>query len=52
MSEMENQVPHSPFTDGEVTLLRGEVNYKVTPTVLMASILGPTSAGSEFHAAP
>ena len=34
MSEMENQVQYPPFTDGKLKLLRGEVIYIVTQTVI------------------
>lgn len=41
MSEMENPVQHSSFTDGELMLLKGKVTYTVIQTVLMAMILAP-----------
>lgn len=34
MSEMENQVQYPPFTDGKLKLLRGELIYIVTQTVI------------------
>ena len=34
MSETENQIQHPPFTNGNLKLLRGEVIYIVTQTVI------------------
>ena len=34
MSETENQIQHPPFTNGKLKLLRGEVIYIVTQTVI------------------
>lgn len=41
MSEMENPVQHSSFTNEKLMLLKGKVTYTVTLTVLMATILAP-----------